>query len=63
MESNIAFMHYEPTPFFVPRLPFRSPLSIKKKGYSGDDGEGLSCGDNDLGTSRFFFSFNDYGYY
>ena len=21
MKSNIAFMYYEPTPFFVPRLP------------------------------------------
>ena len=30
------------------------PLQIKKIGYSGDDDNGLSCGDNNLDTSRFF---------
>ena len=35
MKNNIVFMHSEPIPFFVPRLPFRSPSLIKKIGYSG----------------------------
>ena len=55
MENNIAFIHFEPTPFFVPRLPFRSPSHIKKKRlqWCGSDGLMWSCGD--LGTFEFFF--------
>ena len=30
MENNIAFNHFEPTSFFVPKLPFQFPSPIKK---------------------------------
>ena len=61
MESNIAFMHSESTPFFVPKLPFGSLLPVQKKkvevgfSYSGGGGDGLMWSYGSFGTFGFFF--------
>ena len=60
MESNIVFMHSEPTLFFCAKITLPVSITNKKKlGYSGggdDDGLMWSCGS--LGTFGFFFHNN-----
>ena len=57
-------MHFELTPFFVPRLPFRVSITDKKKKVEVMAATMDWCGAaaDDLGTSRFFFSFSYYDY-